>query len=148
MTGVDDDDDDDDASLIVFYAKMILHAPTRTLSNPAPPAKALTWAGGIIGKIEKGRTYAVADDPVECGVLLASPRRQLDLVRAHPRSAFGKLSVNVGQAIGAPVIGIPLGECFPCGGDGGGHDRGNPSALGVDEVDHLPPLGSVVRCAS
>jgi hypothetical protein len=116
---------------------------------------------GIVGEIEKSPANAVANDLVECLVLLAGTRGQLDLVSGHPRSALRNLGVHVGKRVGAPVIGIPLSECVLCdcqvgcvferpngsgpgGGDAGGHDSGDPSALQIGEVDHLPALGSVV----
>jgi hypothetical protein len=116
---------------------------------------------GIIAEIAQGAAHPLADHLIECLVLLAGTRSQLDFVGGHPRLTLGKLSVNVGEPVGAPVVSFPLGECFFRGGeigslferlDSGGpgrgdtrrHDRGDPSALRVSKVDDLTALGRVV----
>jgi len=120
---------------------------------------------GIIGEVAQGTANSLADGLVECLVLLTGTRGQLNLIGGHPRLAFGQLSVNVGEPVGTPVIGFPLGECFfcdreisrvfqrlnggtPSGCDAGRHDRSNPPTTGVGKVDHLAALSGIVGCAS
>ena len=104
------DIDDHDAGLVVLHA---VNDPPR--AGPDPEQPATTGQGfdlggrGIISKIQEGTANAVADDRVECCVLLAGTRGQFDLVSGHPLSTLRQLSIDVGKPIGAPVVGIPLG---------------------------------------
>ena len=95
---------------------MALHAvndPPR--ADPDPEQPAATGQGldlsrrGINSEIQEGTANTVADNRVEGCVLLAGPRGQIDLVGGHSLSALGKLSVNVGKPVGAPVVGVSLG---------------------------------------
>jgi hypothetical protein len=69
---------------------------------------------GIFGEIAQSMANSLPDGRVKCLVLLAGTRGQLNLVGGHRRLALGKLNVNVGEPVGTPVIGFPLGECFFC----------------------------------
>src|SRR5215510_3777827 len=141
---------------------MTLHAPTRILSSPPPPVSALTWArAGSSARSNRARRMRSRMTGSRALYCLRARAGQFDLVCGHPLSALGKLSVNVGKPVGAPVVGIPLSQCLlagcevgrvfecldgsrPRGGYAGGDDRGNPAALRVGQVDHLPALGSVM----
>lgn len=74
----------------------------------------------IVSEITQGVAYPLADYRIKCLVLLAGTRGQLDLVGGHPRLILGKISVNVGEPVGAPVVGLPLRKCFFASGKVGG----------------------------
>lgn len=109
------DVNDHDTDLVVLYP---VDDPPGADSDPKQVGRARQGCDlsrrRIFGEVAQGTANSLPDGRVKCLVLLAGTRGQLNLVGGHSRLALGKLNVNVGEPVGATVIGFPLGECFFC----------------------------------
>lgn len=104
------DIEDHHAGLVVLH---VVNHPPRADSEPEQPATARQGFDlgrrRIISEVQQGTANAVADDRIQGFLLLAGTRAQFDLVSGHPLSALRQLSVDIGQRVSAPVVGVPLG---------------------------------------